>query len=94
MREDKGLYQSSSGFYVLLVVVLQQIGCVDIISELSCVFALGVSSSFYQILQDMTVPEVSVILDGLYLILCCSFNKLQWWSGKVWSVLCCLVIGQ
>jgi hypothetical protein len=81
-------------FYVFLPVFLQQIRCVDVIHRFPCVITLGVSSPFDQILQGVTVPEASMVLDGLNLILSFSFNKVWWWSGEVWSMLCHLVIGQ
>jgi hypothetical protein len=43
-------HEQMVGFYVLSVILLQQIRGVDIISWLPCVITLGVSSPFDQIL--------------------------------------------
>jgi hypothetical protein len=79
---------------VFLVVLLQQIGCVDIICWLPCVVTLGVSSPLDKVLQGMTAPEVLMIPDGLHLILYLSFDKIWWWLVEVQSMLCCFMIGQ
>jgi hypothetical protein len=65
----------------------------DIISWLPGVIALGVSLPLDQVLQGMTAPEAPMVPDGLHLIFCFVFNKVQWWLGEIWSMLCHLMIG-
>jgi hypothetical protein len=62
------------GFYVFLVVLLQQIWCMHAISWLSHIVTFGVSLPFDKILQGVTVPEVPVIPDSFHFVFCFSFD--------------------
>jgi hypothetical protein len=75
------------------VVGLEQIQCVNVIGQFPCVIAFGVSLPFDKVLQGMTAPEVPMVPDGLHFIFCFPFDKVQWWSGEVWSMLCHFMIG-
>jgi hypothetical protein len=80
MRGDGLQSPKCACFYVLLVVCLQQIQCVDVIYGFPCVIALRVSSPFDKILQGVTAPEVSMIPDGFHLTLHFSTDQVRWWS--------------
>jgi hypothetical protein len=69
--------QQLVGFYVFLMVVLQQIRCMDVICWFPSVIALRVSSPFHQVLQGMTAPEASVIAYCFDFIFFFSFYYIQ-----------------
>jgi hypothetical protein len=50
VREDELFLQCSDGFYVFLVVCLQQIGCVNVIGWFPHVIAFGVPLPFDEVL--------------------------------------------
>jgi hypothetical protein len=47
--------------------------CVDVIGWFPCIVTLRVALPFDQVLQGMTVPKVSVVLDLLHFIFCFPF---------------------
>jgi hypothetical protein len=66
----------------------------DVISGLPGVITLRLSLPFDEILQGMTASKVSVVPDGLHLVLHLTFDKIWQQSGEIWSMLCRLMIGQ
>jgi hypothetical protein len=79
---------------VFLVVVLQQIRCMDIIYRLPCVITLRVFLPLDKILQGMTVPKAPVILDDFDFVFFFSCDKIRWQPGEVQPMLCHFMIGQ
>jgi hypothetical protein len=66
--KGKGSDKQLAGFYVFLVVALQQIWGMNVIGQFPSVIALGVSLPFHQVLQGMTAPEALVITNGFNFI--------------------------
>ncbi len=74
------------------MILLDQRWSLDVVSRFPHVVALGVSYPFYKILQLFSLPMMSVIMNGLDLILFIIIDEVRWWSGVVFAVLICFSI--
>ena len=85
------------GFYVsygrFSVIGFKSVRSMDVPGRLPRVIAFRVTRPFYEILQGLVTPGVSVITDLLHFIFRLSVDKVRWWSGEVGAVCGSFAIG-
>jgi hypothetical protein len=74
MVGDENFCKQLVGFYVFLMIALQQIRNMDVIHQLPCIVAFRISSPFNQILEGMTAPKASVIVYCFNFVYFFTFN--------------------
>ena len=71
------------------MILLDQPQGLDVVSRFPCVIAFGVSRPLYEILQLFSSPMMSMITDGLNLVLLIIIDEVRWWTGVVFSMFIC-----
>ncbi len=75
------------------LIMLDKFRGMDLVSWFPCVVAFGVSFPFNEILKSFRSSELSVCDNLFDFVLFFSVDEVRWWSGKVWTVCSCFMIG-
>ena len=65
-----------------------------LISWFPCVVTFRVSLPFDEILEPSRLSVMTMIDNVLHFVFFFSVDKVRWWSGEIWSVRCCFMIGR
>ena len=73
--------------------MLDNFGSMDLISWFPSIVAFGVSLPFDEVLELSGSSVLSVCDDSFDFVLFFPIDKVRGWSGKVWTVRSCFVVG-
>ncbi len=65
----------------------------DLISWFSCVVALGISLPFDEILESLGSSVLSVCDNSFDFVFLFPVDEVRGWSGEVWAMRSCFMIG-
>ncbi len=68
------------------LIMLDKIRGMDMVSQLPCVVAFGVSLPFDEILKSFRLSKLSVCDDSFDFVFFFSVDEVRGWSGEVWAV--------
>ncbi len=75
------------------LIMLDKFRGMNLISWFPCVVAFRVSLPFNEILKFLRSSKLSVCDDLFDFIFIFSIDKVRWWSGEVWAMCLCFMIG-
>ncbi len=75
------------------VVMLDKFRGMHLVSWLPCVVTFGVPFPFDEVLKPFRSSELSVCDYSFDFVFLFSINKVRRWSGEVWAVRSCFMIG-
>jgi len=75
------------------LIMFKEFRGMNLIRRFPCVVAFGISFPFDEVLKFSGLSELSVCDDLFYFVFIFSVDEVRWWSGEVWAMCLCFMIG-